>query len=192
MSKASFEIALPPETLALIRALEPSRMLAAVARGLDRATELALARIKEERLRGQGPFPADEGRLGVRSARLVQSATRFPAQISGTTVTSSLGSNVRYAGIHEFGGTIRRVVKPGKVRLRTDRKGELLKRGNLATFARKSHKGVREISYAGGKEYTIAIPARAPFGHGLADSGEDFEREIGAALLAELERGTPA
>ncbi len=191
MSTASFQIDLPPESLAVIRALDPQRVLAAIARGLDVATAQTASDIQEKRLAGEGPFPADEGKLGVRSGRLRQSVRSVPATISGSTVTSAIGSNVEYAGIHEFGGTIHRTVKAGTVRLRANRDGSLLKRGNLATFARGVHKLARTVPYAGGKQYEIRIPARAPFGHGVADNEPLFVAEIVRALLAELEGGYP-
>ena len=185
----TIEIDLTERALAIIRALDPARLLAAVARGVDVAVAQTVSDIQEKRLTGEGPFPVDEGRLGVRSGRLRQSLRAVPATISGGTVSAALGSNVEYAGIHEFGGTINRTVKAGKVRLRTNRDGSLLKRGNLATFANARHKGVREVPFAGGKTYQIVIPARAPIGHGLADNQEIFEREIERALVAEMEGG---
>ena len=176
-------------TLAELGNLDNQRLLGAVARGLNLATAQTASDIQEKRLNGEGPFPVDEGRLGVRSGRLRQSVRSVPATISGNTVTSGIGSNVAYAGIHEFGGTINRTVKAGSVRLRTNRDGTLLKRGDLATFAKATHRSVRTVNYQGGKEYTITIPARAPFGHGVAENEDLFVREITTAVAAELDNG---
>ena len=191
MSPVTLEINLGQNVPELVARLAPARMLAAVAGAMDLATQQTAADIQEERLSGEGPFPPSEGRLGVRSGRLRQSVRTTPATIEGTQVTTALGTNVVYAAIHEFGGTITRTTKPGKVRLRTDAGGNLLKRGNLATFARASHKRAREVGYAGGKTLTITMPARAPFGHGVADHQALFRLAIGRALTEAIGGGAP-
>lgn len=74
-------------------------------------------------------------------------------QINYSRTYAEIGTNVAYAAIHQFGGDIHRT---GTVRLRTRRNGKLYKRGNLATFARKSHKLAVERPVS----YTIHMPAR--------------------------------
>ncbi len=77
---------------------------------------------------------------------------------------AQVGSNLSYAAIHQFGGTIKRKGKAGSVRLRTDAKGNLLRQSghsNLARFAKSTHKRYIERNYQG-KDYSIEIPAR-PF-----------------------------
>jgi phage virion morphogenesis protein len=77
---------------------------------------------------------------------------------------AQVGSNLSYAAIHQFGGTIKRKGKAGSVRLRTDAKGNLLRQSgnsNLARFAKGTHKRYTERNYQG-KDYSIEIPAR-PF-----------------------------
>ncbi len=59
----------------------------------------------------------------------------------------------KYAAIHQFGGRIVRVTKPGKVRLRKNKAGRTV-------FAKKTHKRAREVNKSFGKRYTIHIPAR--------------------------------
>ena len=85
-----------------------------------------------------------------------------------------IGTNVVYAAIHQFGGTINRAPYEGKLRLRTDAKGNLLRQGKegkasrLAVFARGAesrlgaeHKRYTERAYKV-HAYQIHIPAR-PF-----------------------------
>ncbi|RHW21889.1 phage virion morphogenesis protein [Pseudomonas jilinensis] len=79
---------------------------------------------------------------------------------------AQVGTNMPYAAIHQFGGTIERAPYGGKLRLRTDRQGNLLRRGKngkLATFARekgpRAHKNYVERRYEV-KAYKIEIPAR--------------------------------
>lgn len=76
-----------------------------------------------------------------------------------------IGSNKRYAAIHQFGGTIDRAPYPTRVRLRTDAKGNLIRQGDegsakgRAVFAKDKHKRARE-TWAQVDAYQVTIPAR--------------------------------
>ncbi|GHU47399.1 hypothetical protein AGMMS50289_22520 [Betaproteobacteria bacterium] len=78
-----------------------------------------------------------------------------------------VGSNVKYAAIHQFGGTIHHAARSVRVRLRTDKQGNLLRQGdkgnskNLAVFAKDRHKQARETWHTTGA-WQVNIPAR-PF-----------------------------
>ena len=71
-----------------------------------------------------------------------------------------VGTDVPYAAIHQFGGTIKREAAPMTVRLRKW-KGRTL-------FAKTKHKRVRIVDTAH-KAYTITIPARPFIGVGPTD-----------------------
>jgi phage gpG-like protein len=188
---------LSPGAIALMEQLTgmPFQMRRAIARGMDRAGMLAVSDIQARRLTGQGPFPVEEHRLGVKTSRLRTSLRWSPAQTDESgAVVGAIGSNVIYAAIHEFGDVINRTTKPGNVLLRTTKKGALLRQDghpNLARFGSKRHKLVKQVSYQGGKQYTITIPARAPIGHGVADNMPVFEREISVELEKVLRGGPP-
>ncbi|MCK9193801.1 MAG: phage virion morphogenesis protein [Nevskia sp.] len=79
-----------------------------------------------------------------------------------------VGSNRKYAAIHQFGGTVKIPGRTSAVRLRTTAKGDLLRNGNLAVFAKARHKRVttREFSHNG---YAVKIPARPFLGVSAAD-----------------------
>ena len=70
-----------------------------------------------------------------------------------------------YAGIQQLGGTIERAPYSTKTRLRTDRKGNLLRQGSegsakgRSVFAKDNHKSVLE-SWNEVKAYSITIQAR--------------------------------
>lgn len=90
-------------------------------------------------------------------------------QVNGNTVL--LGTNAPYGAAHQFGGTFARKLKPGKVRLRVDAKGNLLRQdkdGRLAVFAKKSHKRVVERSFEG-KDFSVTLTARPFLGISLDD-----------------------
>lgn len=184
MSAPSIEFEISDEAQALMRRIEDRPgMMRAIARTMDVQNHLTIAHISSARMRGNNnkPFPVSEHKLGIRSALLSKSIRATKSTVQGDTVTSSIGSNVKYAGIHEFGGTIKRVLLAGSVRLATDRQGNLLRRGKngkLAVFARKSRKTATTVAYSGGKRFEVTIPARAPFRHGIADR----QKEIGAAV----------
>lgn len=165
----------------------PLLIARATRQGLDDAMPLVLEKITEERLTGQGPFPVEEHRLGVRSGQLRQSAYTTPAESVGAVTTSRVGSPLFYAGLNEFGATYTRTSKPGRARLRTNKRGELIKRGNLATFAGRRHKLVKEVPYAGGKSYEVHVPARHSFGFGLADSVPIITRKVSERIVAALD-----
>jgi phage gpG-like protein len=166
------------ETASALLARATAEMLPSVMRGLratfDRENELTGAHIKQNRATGLGPFPVAEHRLGVKTGRYRRSIRRSKAVVTGNILVASIGSNVEYAGVHEFGAVIQRTVKAGTVRLRLDKFGQLLRQtdaynDNRAVFARKSHKNVYTKEFAGGKQYTVTIPARAPITTGIED-----------------------
>jgi phage gpG-like protein len=168
-----------------------AEMLPAVLRGLRTTmaieNELTVAHIKEARATGQGPFPAGEHRLGVVSGRYRRSIRAARPVIAGAAVASSIGSNVEYAGVHEFGVVITRTSRPGKVRLRTNARGELIRneRGG-AVFATRGLKRIREVAYAGGKSYTVKFPARAPITTGIADRAADYSTAASQSVITTL------
>jgi phage gpG-like protein len=131
-------ITLPPESQALIQKFSdaPEEVPKAIKRGMDRATQIIVGRIQQNRLSGQGPFPLSEHRLGERTGQLRGSARAEPAVIAGDTITAEIGTPVIYGAVHEFGATI------------IPRRGQFLvfKIDDKTIFARKS-----------------VIPERAPF-----------------------------
>jgi phage gpG-like protein len=136
------------------------------------------------------PHPSDPsnhelGRVTSRLANSVYATTEGTA----TTVESHIGSNVKYARIHEYGGTIKRLQLAGSVHLRTDAKGNLLK--GVARFASKKvnkkgelkHKRFLNVPYAGGKRFEIVMPERAPFRTGIAEKIDDVGKGISEAIV---------
>jgi phage gpG-like protein len=165
----------------------PEQMVKAIAQGMDQANLETASHIMRERLTGQGPFPSEEHKLGVRSSRLRGSVLPTKAVIRGSTVDSSIGSNVIYAAIHEFGGRVHHPARQVKTRLRTDARGNLLRQlghPKLAIFARTSHKRAKEV-VTQGKEYDVDMPARAPFQTGIQESMPIYTNRISAAIVAE-------
>ncbi len=195
----SVAIAFDERSQELVRALRglPQEMIEAVARGMYKGLALALGKITRSRFTGKGPFPVPQGRLGVRSNRLRSSlrwnVTGQPGQaggersrIEGNTVTGSMGSNVEYAGVHEYGFT-------GEVQVRSFRRQvsptQFVKKG-LGVLKGTKKLGKEAFKAALGMESVRAhrrrmnVPARAPLGSGLREHGGIITQQIGAALRA--------
>ena len=169
----------------------PQDMARAIADAMDDQNQITVGLIQTERLSGQGPFPPAEGRLGEKTGRLRPSAHRTDAVISnddaaGFRVTSSIGSNVRYAKTHEFGADYSRTSRPGSVRLRTNAAGELLRQPGRrgAIFAGTGHKRIRAVAYAGGKTFPVHVPERAPFRRGLFSRVASYTRALSNGIVA--------
>ena len=96
------KIELSPESEHLIAWLSqeaPAQLTAGLMRTLDKQNQQTVGYIDEKKLRQRGPET-----LGVISSRLWKSIRNTPA-VAGSDggITSSIGSNVVYAGVHEFG-----------------------------------------------------------------------------------------
>jgi phage gpG-like protein len=159
----STTIAVSPDLSAALEALKPAALKRAVARGMKRGTLLIAGAVQTERLTGKGPFPVAQQRLGVRSGRLRRSVRGTAPQIQGDTVTTSIGSNVKYAAAHEFGfkGTV--TVKAHEVTIKK-------------LFGRKLKTPLRFSRLA--HQRNVTIPERRPFRTGIEASLNLIEDEI--------------
>lgn len=122
-------------------------------------TPLSKRTVRQRISQGFGEGPILDRKMARQGLRLgiVENNTATKAEVGPR-------KGILYAAIHQFGGVINRIVKPGKVSLRTDRKGKLLRNKdykNLAIFAnKKTHKLKKVIEYSGGKPFKITIPQR--------------------------------
>lgn len=178
---------LSAEAAEMAARLGDRKALVTVARALDAENQLTIAHISTVRMRGNDgkSWPVELHVLGIRTGRFYKSLRHSRAVVSGEQVDSAIGSNVKYAGIHEFGGTIKVGARKGVARLRENKGGTLVRQpsnGNLAVFARKTHKRVKQVAYEA-KAHDIEIPARAPVTHGIQDRAADYGASVSAALL---------
>jgi phage gpG-like protein len=182
---ATIQITIPPESQAIITNLRrfPNELAGALKRGMDKGANIALGAIARERFTGQGPFPVPEHRLGVRTNRLRSSLRWASAQsiVEGDniTVTGSMGSNVEYFGIHEFGFS-------GEVKVKSfTRKVPPVRFGRLPAGPHAKRPSTETV-----KAHTrrMNVPARAPLQTGLADHMQDFTDAIRVELDAALGR----
>jgi phage gpG-like protein len=101
---------------------------------------------------------------------------------------AQVSTNRPYARIQNDGGTINFAPRSGYVRLRTDRKGNLLRQdgsANLARFAKDSHKRAVKKRWTNESGWTVTIPAR-PF---MVLHDDDWGK-IGDAITQFLDKAT--
>lgn len=167
-----------------------------IARAMDRENQETIGHIRSARMTGKGPFPPSEGRLGVRTNRLRGSVRASKAQIFGGVVFSSIGSNVEYAAIHEFGGR----TKPHKITARFAKAlaimgGRFVGRKEIGA----AFKGLRGNARASAIDGNVTfrrsvnhpgsnIPARAPISRGIADRKWAYDASISQAIVTEGRR----
>lgn len=164
------------------RLRNPANAVAAVARELDRQNLETVSHIQQTRLNGVGPFPVEQHKLGQKTGRLNQALHAVPASIAGSRITSSIGDNVSYAAVHEFGKTIMVPARRGSVFLRTNARGELVRneRGG-AIFAKHSLKRKKEVQFEG-QAYEIHMPERSPIWTGIQERREATLAALGKAF----------
>lgn len=127
-----------------------------VASAMDRENELTVGHISRTKLRQRGPKT-----LGAVSRLLSESVRRTTAVVSGSSISSTIGSNVKYAAVHEFGAgpfTIR--AKPGKA---------------LRFFAGGNVVFARSVNHPG-------FPARGMFAAGLEERAENYSQSVSKAI----------
>lgn len=154
----------------------PVNLLKSIQRAMDAELGLAAGHIMSRRLTGKGPFPVAAGRLGTRTNRLRNSVWAAPARIHGNVVSASIGSNVKYAGVHEFGFTGTVQVKAHKRRIIALDRYERAGRG-----WRQTQSGIRGTIRA--HSMRLSIPARAPFRRGLEDRVPNLSRALSRAIV---------
>lgn len=122
---------------------------------------------------------ANSEKILTRSGHLASSF----AKIHDATM-ARISTNVVYAAIHQFGGSIQRHPMSGFVRLRKDRNGMLLRQADhphLAVFAKSGHKRVKTVKWTRTQGWTIKIPAR-PFLVLTESDNVEIETDVSAYL----------
>ena len=187
---AAVQIDLPPATRTLLEQSQswPRALSRNLVRALDLQNELTVGQIVAERATGKGPFPVEEGRLGVRTGRYRRSVRPSKAVVTGTAIESAIGSNVKYAGVHEFGFS-------GTVQVREHRKRhamvDLIQVGDrvLPRWQAVGERG-RQKKIASGivrvraHSVQMNIPARAPIRRGIADRLPHYRDALSTAIVA--------
>lgn len=161
-------IELSDEAKRLIRSSQtmPQRALQAIARAMDKQNQLTIGHV----LKSYASFPKDQKptMLGLRvmSGQYRRSVHASKAVVTDKAVVSGIGSNLKYARIHEFGGKTKpHLIKP--------------KRGKALHFML----GGRMIFAGAIKHPGSKIPARRPISKGIEDRLGNYGEAISAAVV---------
>lgn len=148
-------------------AMNPARVLPALARAFGKAANEVLGRAVKNRFSGKGPFPPAQNKLGVRTNRLRKSLRAAAPKVSDDArrITIDMGSNVSYFQTHEMGfkgsvqvrGHTRRTVAAKEVRGRLTKLSVKRQRGRLKA-GRAAYQLVRP------HKRKVNVTARAPLG----------------------------
>jgi hypothetical protein len=161
----------------------PNFMLRAIARAMDLQNEETVGDITLRRLTGDGPFDPSEHRLGSVTSHLKRAFARSKdtaesSKIQGTTVTSSIGTNVEYAKFHEFG------VEPTSVAVKAhERRSHLrrvIDRGTGEAKKRRKRVGASSVE---AHTRNVAFPERRPIGTGLDERADNYSESISNAIV---------
>lgn len=165
MSDITFQ--LTPQAQRILNGFKklPANLRKALVKTMDLQNQFTIGYIQRVKLSKRGPTT-----LGVRTNRLRGSVRASDARVvDGNDIVSSIGSNVSYAGIHEFGGTTR----PHVIRPKTA-KALRWQAGGVVFFASVVH-------HPGSK-----IPARAPFRTGIQERAPQYAAAFSKTIVDEV------
>lgn len=137
--------------------------------GMNKANQRVLAVTVRRRFLGSGPFPASQNKLGHRSRLLGRSLRSSYPKGSQGNITSTMGSHVKYFGIHEFGGT----TKPRVIRAKNGK--------SLAFNIGGKTVMVKSVNHPGSK-----YPARRPLGTGIDENQDIYQARFDEAVALTL------
>lgn len=179
---ATVSITLSPRAQALLAAAPawPIALKSAIAAALDKQNGLSVGHITKTKLKRRGPLT-----LGVVSSRLWTSVRSTKPVITGDAILSSIGSNVRYAGVHEFGFS--GIVKVGGFTRRQPSNDQV--NGHRRGFtARQRRETVTATGFARVRAHTrrVKMPARAMFRSGIEERLPAYSAAISQAVVNTL------
>ncbi|WP_175922085.1 phage virion morphogenesis protein [Burkholderia latens] len=181
-------------TMARVRALmqDASPVTALIAGLMADAVEENFAQQGRPKWLGLSPKTLKRRREEAGTGKILQRSGRLASSITPAhdATTARVGTNVVYAAIHQFGGTIQRHPISGYVRLRKGRDGMIMRQADhshLAVFAKNSHKRVKIVKWTRSRGWTIKIPAR-PFFALTESDNIGIESEVSTYLRRLFDR----
>jgi phage gpG-like protein len=176
---ANLQITIDDKGLAERMGQFPERSTAAIARVVDRENAITVGKIIEKRLSFPRNQPATLEGLRVQSSRLRRSVRAERATIQGNEVNAAIGSNVRYAGVHEagFSGTVH---VPGYSRR------QVIKRSFKFGGAARSRQTQGRDIFVRAHSRRVTFPARRPIGRTLEERLPEYKEAIENALALVL------
>jgi phage gpG-like protein len=173
MSEPVFTLQLSPQAAAILKGLTqiPRRMALAIAANLNKQNELTVSHIQRTKLSARGPRT-----LGVRTNVLRRSIRASRATVQGNQISSSIGSNVEYLGVHEFGFNGDQQVSSfvRREKRRDVRLGSGL--GNRKLVA-------QGVAYVRAHTRRVKLPERAPVRTGIQEEAKFYADMISEAVV---------
>lgn len=163
----------------------PREMAAEVAAALDYRNQLTIGYIQSRKLSVRGPET-----LGVVTNRLRGSVRAAQAVVRGMDVWSSIGTNVPYAGTHEFGFQGEVMVR---AHTRHNPKGDRYSAGGKARFKGSTAKAmfgkraalvktVSGVSQVKAHRRKMNMPARQMFYRGISEQASFYAADLSQAI----------
>jgi len=166
----------------------PARVGVAIAKALDLENQLTVGYIDARKLSQRGAMT-----LGVVTNRLRSSMRATPAIVTGNSVESSIGSNVKYAGVHEF-GIDKDVTVRGYTREISGKKGRGIavqdfqpifdsRTGKISRYKKAGKRNVTGEAQVKSFQRHMKLPARAYIRTSLEERAPDYKRSISEAIV---------
>ena len=187
-------IELTPEAQAVLAKFQslPLALLRAMAAAVDTENQYSVGHIQSRKLSERGP-----NTLGVVTNRLRHSVRATKAEITPAGIESAIGSNVVYAGVHEFGineqVTVKAHIRRTANRFLIDNGARTVSRSQASrlgvlTARGKARKGV--AAEVQGSETTVRqqvrqmkFPARHMFREGVRERLPNYREALSKAVV---------
>jgi phage gpG-like protein len=152
----------------------PRKVIASIQAAMNLQMELTASAVVKNRMSELRKGPISPDKLRVETGRLRRSMMRGgdgniskKAEFTGNEIVGSVGTNVRYAAVHEFGGTFRRTLRA------TSRAVERNFFGKKRTVVRIGFRQAHSATY----------PARRPIGRTVDERRQIFVDAISKAIV---------
>lgn len=186
----TIQIILSPRANALLAAAPawPVTLPRAIADALDKTNEDTTGYIIAKKLSRRAPAIGPKTTLGRITSLLANSAHPTKAFVTGDRILSSIGSNVRYAGVHEFGLSV--IVQVRAFNRRQVSNDVLRGRGRRGFVARRKGERIVATGFArvDAHKRRVNYPARHMFRTGIEErvAMGAYSRAVSRAVIATL------
>lgn len=183
MSPPQISITFTPEAQAVLQRLEklPRAVLGVIARAVDQQNLLTVSFIQQKHLSFPKTGPATMEGLRHQSGDYRRTTRASKCRISGQSVVSSIGTQVKYARVHEFGFS-------GSVQVPQHERKIIVGTGTQ-TVTTKSGRQYKKKVVIGGTTTVKAhsrkmnLPARRPILRGIAANLDAYTVRVSDAIV---------
>lgn len=168
----------------------PAEMLEAIRAEMDAQNLETVGHIQQYRLQpfASRPYPPQQGRLRNPNGHLLRSLRASEAVVVGGAIESAIGTNIEYAGVHEFGfvGTVQiaahRRQRAPRGKAPTTSTFDFAS-GKITKKKKRSKGNVSGSIEVRAHSRRMNIPVRAPIRRGVEDRATQYANALAAAVL---------